>query len=122
MEVGNFHEAVSKTLSYGVCIHQGECQPDPTVSSFNLQQLENPLTWATMGWIKIINSHATFISILVILIKSGRFLIFIFLFLQTLLLHGLEAAQAIAYMVCCNAIRHSKTVSRRKIRPELPNH
>jgi len=37
LEVGNFHDAVSRTLTYGVCITEGECQADhETAPRFSL--------------------------------------------------------------------------------------
>ena len=120
MEVGNFHDAISKTLTYGVCIHQGECHPALSAPWFNLKQLKQPMVWTTLGWMgclnKLIQSHLTILSVIVIVIESGRVLIFIFLLVQASVLHGRQAAQAIIYTLCCNACQQSQKLTRHTAR------
>ena len=115
---------MSKTITYGICLHQGECFADALMPRFNLKQLEKPLSWGTMSWWnhlrKLIHYHATLLSVIIILIETGRLLIFLCLLAQTSMVHGKQSAQAITYIICCNICRQSRKVIRQMTRQGLP--
>ena len=125
LEIGDFHESVSKTISYGVCIQEGECHPHPTAPIFNLQHLENPTMWSPLSWWnkldKALRSYTTLLCLTVILIELGKMAILLGLFIQVALTQGMEALKATAYLVCCTAHRQARKVIRRRQRhPSVP--
>ena len=77
-------------------------------------RLQNPLEWVSLGWKEkiaaFVLSNATFVSLLVLTIEGACFCIFVFLLIQTAILHGCQMAKAIAYMVLCRVCRKSKKI------------
>ena len=83
-----------------VPLHQEECKFDSDTADlpqFDMGCLENPLEWASLGWKEkitaFIQSKATFVSLLVLAIEGARFLTFVFLLIQTVVLHGSKTAK-----------------------------
>ena len=111
LQVGDNHEAISRTISYGICVHEGECNPAPATPTFDLQQL-SPTAWGLTSWRGWARAHALIISLIVLAIEGTRFIVFAFLLLQTSMTHGGRAAQAILYAVCCDALRQLEKVTR----------
>ena len=103
-----------KKLALGVCLQEEECSFDSNpadITWFDMGQLQNPLEWAALRWkgkiTAFIQSKVTFISLLVL---GARFFTFIFLLIQTSVLHGRRTAQAIAYTILCSICHQSKKV------------
>ena len=59
---------------------------------------------------EFVESNATFVSLLVLTIEGARFSTFMFLLIQTAMLHGRQTAQAIAYRVLCRVCCKSKKI------------
>jgi hypothetical protein len=123
LEVSNYHEAVQQLVTYGVCVHRGDCQPSTHAPSFDLGNLQsvlphlNLLTRAK----ELINSWATYICLIVILIELSKISIFIVVVVQTFLRNGLQETCAIMYLFCCAANRHARKIKGRKQRmPTAP--
>jgi hypothetical protein len=119
LEIGDYHDAISQTITFGVCVHEGQCPIQSAAPVFNLQQLR-PTTWITTNPLTklrhFINTNAVYISLLVLIIETSKFLIFITLFAQTLIRDGLAGAQALLHILCCNMLRQSQKIARRKQR------
>ena len=117
MEIGDFHESVSKTISYGVCVHEGECQPNSAVPAFNLRHLEKPIERFPFAWWtkleKTLQAYTSLLCIIVILIEGFKAAIIIGLFTQVAIAQGPDALKALAYLICCTAHRDSRKVRRR---------
>ena len=120
MEIAGFHESVSKTISYGVCVHEGECQPNSAVPAFNLRHLEKPIVESPFAWWtkleKTLQAYTSLLCIIVILIEGFKATMIIGLFVQVAIAQGLDALKALAYLVCCTAHRDSRKVIRRRQR------
>ena len=123
MEIGDFHESVSKTISYGVCVHEGECQPNSAVPAFNLQHLEKPIESFPFAWWtkleKTLQAYTSLLCIIVILIEGFKAAIIIGLFTQVAIAQGPDALKALAYLICCTAHRDSRKVRRRHRRASI---
>ena len=96
MDLGYMHDAITKAFSYGVCVHQGDCDSHAGSDRprLDMRELKSPLTWATMGWWnhirKLVEAHSNFLSLIIIAIESLRFCTFIFLRIQSSMLHVLQ--------------------------------
>ena len=119
IDIGTVHDVVMKKFTLGVCLHQQECSSNGDNSDlprFDKGHLQNPLEWVSLGWKQkieeFVQSNATFVSLLVLAIEGAHFSTFVFLLIQTAMLHGHQAAQAIAYTVLCGVCHKSKKIVR----------
>ena len=110
-----------KKFTLGACLHQQECTFDSEYSDllrFDMGCLQNPLEWVSLGWKEkaeeFVQSNATFVFQLVLVIEGARFSTFMFLLIQTAMLQS-QMAQAITYMVLSGVCRKSKKIVRRTI-------
>jgi len=62
---------------------------------------------------KTLQENATLISMAVICLETGRLMMFIILFTQSLIINGMEAAKATAYVLCCQSLQRTKRVAKR---------
>ena len=109
------HDAIMKTFTFGVCLPQGDCTSNadpPDLPRFDMKQLQSPLAWAAVGWkerlSKLVQSNATILLFVVITIESTRFCTFVFLLIQTSMLHGWQVAPAVTYSVLCSVCHKSR--------------
>ena len=110
------------TDTVGNGTHQEQCSAPPTSPRFDLQQLQTPSTIFSTWWNKLQKTLQTYTSILclmVLLIEGTRTILFFAMFIQTALLHGKDAARAIAFLVCCDSMKQARRVARKSRRPEL---
>ena len=117
LEIGYYQKAVTKTISFGVCTHCGDCEAGPGSPQYNLQNLSPTIeTFTQMNiWKKmdhIIQSYATYICLIVICIETIRFLLFLLFICQTLIRDGIMGVKAVIYLLCCATKQHSDQVNR----------
>ena len=79
LELGDYQNAITKSISYGVCIHQGTCQDTGLSPLYDLEQL-SPMSWnPTLNmWDKLnsfIQKHATYICLIALVIEATKIII-----------------------------------------------
>ncbi len=116
LELGDYQDAVTKLISYGVCTHRGDCEATSNTPQYNLQNL-SPGSWIQLSfWKRLdtwIQSYTTYICLLVLLIESAKLCAFLLILAQTMIRDGIAGVQAVLYLLCCGAMRHSEKVARR---------
>ena len=117
LELSDYHEAISKSISFGVCTHRGDCENEGGVPAYNLDNLYpkgiesqyNPFSQAS-EWIK---TWGTYISIIVIMMETFHFCVWSVAIVYTVLYDGIIGLKAFAFMMCCKPMATSATVNRR---------
>ena len=116
LEVGDYHQAVTKTISYGVCSHRNDCEINPSVGSFNLGIL-NPMAYNPLDvWTRIdhfISKYAAYICILALTTEILKCCIFITVMAQTVIRDGIEGGKAMLYLLCCSIKQKSDHINKR---------
>ena len=117
LELGDYQNAVTKSISYGVCIHKGTCQDTGSNPMYDLGQL-TPTSWdPTLNlWGRLskwIDKYSTYISLIVLTIELTKAIILCIFVAQTMLQDGIPGAQALVYLVCCITHQHSKKIAKR---------
>ena len=112
--------AITKSISYGVCIHQGTCQDNGLSPLYDLGQL-SPTSWSpTINiWDKFnnwIQRHATYICLIALMIETTKIIILCVCLVQTIMQDGIPGAQALTYLVCCTAKHHAEKIAKRSQR------
>ena len=120
LELGDYQNAITKSISYGVCIHQGTCQDTGLSPLYDLEQL-SPMSWnPTLNmWDKLnsfIQKHATYICLIALVIEATKIIILCVCLVQTMLQDGIPGAQALTYLVCCTAKHHAEKIAKRSQR------
>ena len=118
LELGDLHNAISTSIAHGVCIGNNLCETTPgsqqtpySLSALQLPNLQLSI-WSIID--EHIKTYGTYISIVVILIEAARFLSFLAMFSQTLIVDGVLAAKALLYLVCCSTYRQTQKVQKRR--------
>ena len=121
LELGDVHAAISTSIAHGVCVGSQQCistpggdQPLYSLSALQILPSLQLSIWETIS--QKIRDCGTYISLVVIIIELIRFMSFISMFLQTLILDGIFAAKALLYLVLCSTHRQTKKVQRRRRR------
>ena len=118
IEYSSFHTALSQSITYGVCLHEGKCEqaqinPVPT---YNLQNLIDPLK-EELSWFRKIDEaiklYSGYIGIIVILGWIFKLIIWISAFTTILLKEGTSAAIALFFSTICFSAHQMKKISRR---------
>lgn len=121
LELGDVHDSVAKTISYGVCVGEGSCPPSAGISSFNLDLVtvteeiaETMDVWRSLG--DVVTSCGAYLALAVLLIESVRLANFIAAVSVTMAMDGVEGAKAIIYMIFCGAHHEGYLIRRRHSR------
>ena len=117
IELSDYHVAISKSISYGVCTAQGDCEDNPGMPAYDLTNLypEN-LVDKYNPWTKVdkwIQKWGTWISLSVIIVETFHFCVWSVAMVYTMLYDGVIGIKAFAYLMCCKPMSTSTTVNRR---------
>ena len=108
IELGDLHDALAKTITYGLCSSQGTCGTSPGIpqSNFrfqapNIQQLTQ--VWNPLNKIHdFIQTTGGYIAAIVLVLEMARFASFAIAISMSLARDGLEGVKALAYALCCH--------------------
>ena len=120
LEDRNFGTALMGTLSYGVCVNEGECADSSSTSgstNFDLTRLnpvnlvENLNIWEKLDqWVK---TYSAYLSLVVILIETTKLATMIIIFVTTLIQNGLGGLWSIIFLTCCGDYQKVKRRAKR---------
>ena len=121
----DYHDAISKSISYGVCVHDGKCESVSQIQPYDLGVIVplNEIIASDWNIWTALDDHikacGTYISLIVItweLIKLSSFLsVMILTFMQD----GIEGTKAVLYMLVCRSRHVAERVRRRHRRLKL---
>ena len=117
IELSDYHTAISKSISYGVCTARGDCEADAGMPAYDLTNLYpesimdqyNP--WSKAD--KWIQKWGTWISLTVIIVETFHFMVWVIAIIYTMTYDGIIGMQAFLFMMCCKPMGTSSTVNRR---------
>ena len=117
IELSDYHMAISKSISYGVCTARGDCEANAGMPAYDLTNLYpdsimdqyNPWNKAD----KWIQKWGTWISLMVILVETFHFVVWIVAIIYTMTYDGIIGLQAFLFLMCCKPMGTSSTVNRR---------
>ena len=122
----DYHDAVSKSISYGVCVHQGQCSSQSNIQPYDLGVIIpqiNQMAEITRNFWTIIDEDiracGTYISLAVILLEIVKLSSLISVIIITTMRDGVEGTKAVLYMLMCRDRRIAERVSRRHRRMKL---
>ena len=121
LSFGDVSEAITKTLTYGVCQHQGQCPSSGSVPAYDLASLvpggeliENLNLFQKFK--HLISSSGAWLSLVVILIETIKILVYLSTFATILIQEGIMGLQAAMYLLCCSGQRVARKIRKRKER------
>ena len=114
---GTFRESLLNSISTGVCVHKEICKADNQqgLPSYNINRLieevtdeMNPLSKLKVG----IEKYGAYLSALIILVWTGKVMLWIALLFNTVVREGKNVAVALVYATCCGALYKSGRIKR----------
>ena len=125
LELGDIHDAVTKSLSYGVCAEAGTCGDSPGVPRNNIEYLApdarvflNTLDLASKLH-KFIEVSSGYIGLIVLILESIKFLNFAAALSITIMRGGVQEVKALLWMMCCHPHQTANRIARRHRRLDL---
>ena len=125
LESVGYSTALMKKISYGICLHTGECQTSPESGDFlgyNLDKLEqkivsklNPFDEAR----KWIIEYAAYISTFVIFIETAKVIFAVVAMVASLNFNGLHGAKLVCLSLCCSSYLKYTKISEESIQRRL---
>ena len=118
VEFGDLHQAITKTLTMGVCAGQGTCSAAQSAPVYNLQNLLastdavtslNPFKRLS-DWIE---KSGVYVALLVLIIEGVKAIIFLTSIITTLVQEGVDGFKAIIYILCCGPLHQKDRIKRR---------
>ena len=121
LSFGDVSEAITKTLTYGVCQHQGQCPTSGTVPAYDLSSLvpgSHILEQLNIfqKFKHMVENCGIWLSLIVVIIETIKILIYLSTFATILLQEGVMGLQAAMYLLCCTGQRVAKKIRKRKER------
>ena len=117
LELGDIVDAVTKSITYGVCQAQDECESHPAIPSYDLSLLTQRIGMGPIGlWQRIDDSvkhWGSYVSILVILIEMWHLGLFATMTALAFAADGMIGVRAIIYRVICGTKHEAERVARR---------
>ena len=117
LELGDIVDAYTKSITYGVCQANEQCESHPAIPSYDLSILTQGIVLTPIGlWQKIDDSvryWGSYVSILVILIEVWRFGLFTIMTALAFAADGMIGVKALIYRVICGARHEAERVARR---------
>ena len=114
----DYHEAISKSISYGVCVHDGDCTSDD-IQPYDLGVIIPLQTIIANNWNiwTVLDEHikacGTYLSLIVITLELMRLLSIMTVMSLTFAKDGKEGAKAVLYILLCRSQHIANSVSRR---------
>ena len=104
LQFSNFHHAVTKSVSYGVCIAEDRCVEQMYVPSYDLKNLVKEeieqvnVIGRINNWIK---SYSGLIGVIVIMGWTIKMVVYITIITATIIKKGISSTVALVYATCC---------------------
>ena len=117
IELGDIVDAVTKTITYGVCQAQDQCESHPDMPSYDLGILSQGIQsiptsiWQTMD--DSIRYWGSYVSLLVIFIEAWHFCLFAVMTTWAFTADGLVGAKALVYRILCGTRHEATRLARR---------
>lgn len=113
LELGDYHDAISKSLSYkNYGPSRGNAGDFFQSTTTWSQNMLNP--WERFRI--FLTSWSTYICALALAIEAGRIAVWTCALAMTIFYDGVDGLRALTYMTCCQPFRHSKKISQRNLR------
>ena len=118
-----FHEAVSRGVSYGVCIAQEKCESQESVESYDLSNLVTEVEESTNIFKKIdnwIKQYSGIIGVVVILGWVIKMVIYATIITSTIVKDGINETIALVYATLCFVPYTAGRIRRKAKRIKVP--
>ena len=117
LELGDIVDAVTKSITYGVCQAQDQCESHPAIPSYDLSLLTQGMGMVPISlWQRIDDSvrhWGSYVSILVLLIEIWHLGLFATMTALAFAADGMIGARALIYRVICGTKHEAERVARR---------
>ena len=121
----DYHDAISKSISYGVCVHDGKCKSVSQIQPYDLGviiPLKDMIASDWNIWTELdahIKTYGTYISLIVITWELVKLTSFLAVMILTFMQDGIEGSKAVLYMLVCRSRHVAERVRRRHRRLRL---
>ena len=121
----DYHDAISKSISYGVCVHDGKCESVSKIQPYDLGVIVPLQEIIASDWNMwtVLDDHikagGTYISLIVITLELMKFSSFLSIMILTFMQDGIEGTKAVLYMLVCGTRHIAEKVKRRHRRLKL---
>ena len=121
----DYHDAISKSISYGVCVHDGKCKSVSQIQPYDLGviiPLKDMIASDWNIWTELddhIKTYGTYISLIVITWELMKLTSFLAVMILILMQDGIEGTKAVLYMLVCRSRHVAERVRRRHRRLRL---
>ena len=125
IELGDLQNAVTKTISYGICAEDGNCDASPGIPGNNLRFINNEADTLTSSWNittkihKFVQDSGAYLSLIVLILELIKFLNFTAAIALTIAREGIEGCKALVWILCCHPHQAADRVNRRHRRLNL---
>ena len=125
IELGDLQNAVTKTISYGICAEDGNCDASPGIPGNNLRFINNEADTLTSSWNittkihKFVQDSGAYLSLIVLILELIKFLNFTAAIAFTIAREGIEGCKALVWILCCHPHQAADRVNRRHRRLNL---
>ena len=114
---GTFRESLLNSISTGACVHRDICKTDnqPGLPSYNIDRLMEEVEDEMNPFSKLkawIEKYGAYLSALIILVWTGKCMLWIALLFNTIVREGKNVAVALVYRTCCGALYKSGRIRR----------
>ena len=128
LQFGDLHEAITKTITMGICNGQGTCTSQPSTPNYNLENLLNPENLEKemdpFAYItNLVQVYGSWMALLVLVIEGLKAIIFLTSLVTTFIQEGAQGFKALVYIICCGPLHEKDRITRRgrQIRRRLPS-
>ena len=114
---GTFRESLLSSISTGACVHKEICKDNKQLGlpSYNLDRLIEEVTGELDPLSKLklgIEQYGAYLSAMIIVVWTGRVMLWIALLFNTVVREGKNVAVALVYATCCGALYKSGRIKR----------
>ena len=118
LELGDIVDSYTKSITYGVCQAQEQCESHPAIPSYDLSLLTQGIGMVPIPglWQRIddsVRNWGSYVSILVILIEMWRFVLFTIMTALAFAADGMIGVKALIYRVICGTRHEAERVARK---------
>ena len=116
IELGDIVDAVTKSITYGVCQAQDQCESHPAIPDYDLSVLTPGLSIVPSLWLRIddsVKKWGGYVSILVLMIEMWRFGLVSIMIGLAFAADGMIGVKALLYRVLCGTRTEAEKLTRR---------
>ena len=116
IELGDIVDAVTKSITYGVCQAQDQCESHPAIPNYDLSVLTPGLSIVPSLWLRIddsVKKWGGYVSILVLMIELWRFGLVSIMIGLAFAADGMIGVKALLYRVLCGTRTEAEKLTRR---------